>query len=166
MYDLALAGKQDTEEFKQLRDQVVKMKTAIVDVDNQVDRFVDKKSGFQSFADGVQLVGAAFQLAEGYTAVFGEENQELQESLIRLNGIMAITSSIEQARNILIEQARTKTGLYAVATNVLTASQTAYNVVVGTSTGALKLFRIALAATGIGLLIIALGALFTNFDKV
>lgn len=201
MYDLALNGQQNTKEFKDLRDQVVRMKTAIVDVDKQVDRFVDKKSSLASFSEGVQLVGAAFQFTEGVTAAFGEENEELQKSLLRLNGVMAITSSIEQARNILIEQARTKTGLYAVATTTFSLAQKAsnvamgaavglkklftgqlkleavttgaaaaahvvYNAVVGKSTGVMKLFRIALASTGVGLLVIGIAALVANWDKL
>ena len=159
MYDLALRGQDNTEEFKRLRDEVVRMKTAVKDTDAQVDRFVDKKTGFATLAENVQLLGAGFQIAEGYTAAFGSENEDLQKSLLKLNGIMAITSSIEQARNILIEQARAKTGALAVA-------QGLYSTVVGTSTGALKLFRLALAATGIGLLVILLGTLVANWDKV
>lgn len=159
MYDLALRGQDNTEEFKRLRDEVVRMKTAVKDTDAQVDRFVDKKTGFATLAENVQLLGAGFQIAEGYTAAFGSENEDLQKSLLKLNGIMAITSSIEQARNILIEQARAKTGALAVA-------QGLYSTVVGTSTGALKLFRLALAATGIGLLVILLGSLVANWDKV
>jgi hypothetical protein len=54
----------------------------------------------------------------------------------------------------------------AVKTAVLTGATAAYNVVVGTSTGALKLFRIALAATGVGLLVVGLVALVENFDKL
>lgn len=159
MYDLALRGQDNTEEFKRLRDEVVRMKTAVKDTDAQVDRFVDKKTGFATLAENVQLLGAGFQIAEGYTAAFGSENEDLQKSLLKLNGIMAITSSIEQARNILIEQARAKTGALAVA-------QGLYATVVGTSTGALKVFRLALAATGIGLLVILLGSLVANWDKV
>jgi len=159
MYDLALRGQDNTEEFKKLRDEVVRMKTAVKDTDAQVDRFVDKKTGFATLAENVQLLGAGFQIAEGYTAAFGEKNEDLEKSLLKLNGVMAITSSIEQARNILIEQARSKTGALSVA-------QGLYSTVVGTSTGALKLFRIALASTGIGLLVIGLGALVANWDKV
>lgn len=159
MYDLALRGQDNTEEFRNLRDEVVRMKTAVKDTDAQVDRFVDKKTGFATLAENVQLLGAGFQIAEGYTAAFGEKNEDLEKSLLKLNGVMAITSSIEQARNILIEQARAKTGALAVV-------QGLYSTVVGTSTGALKLFRLALAATGIGLLVIGLGALVANWDKV
>ena len=45
----------------------------------------------------------------------------------------------------------------------MTAIQTT---VIGTSTGAMKAFRIALASTGIGLIVIGLGLLIANFDKV
>jgi hypothetical protein len=54
----------------------------------------------------------------------------------------------------------------AVKTAVLTGATAAYNVVVGTSTGALKAFRLALAATGVGLLVVGLIALIENFDKI
>jgi len=49
------------------------------------------------------------------------------------------------------------------AASIMTAIQTT---VIGTSTGAMKAFRIALAATGIGLIVIGLGLLIANFDKV
>ena len=46
------------------------------------------------------------------------------------------------------------------------AAQKTYTLVVGTSTGALKAFRIALAATGIGLAVLAIAALVQNWDKL
>jgi len=49
------------------------------------------------------------------------------------------------------------------AAAIVTAIQTT---VIGTSTGAMKAFRIALAATGIGLIVIGIGLLIANFDKV
>lgn len=58
------------------------------------------------------------------------------------------------------------TTINTVATKISAGAQAAYAAVVGTSTGAMKAFRIALAATGIGLIVIALGLLIANFDKV
>lgn len=49
------------------------------------------------------------------------------------------------------------------AASIMTAIQTT---VIGTSTGAMKAFRIALALTGIGVVVIAIGLLIANFDKV
>ena len=66
---------------------------------------------------------------------------------------------MQQVANLLLEESKIKT-------LVLTNAQAGYAAVVGTSTGAMKAFRIALAATGVGLLVIGLIALVENFDKV
>jgi len=44
--------------------------------------------------------------------------------------------------------------------------QAFYTTVVGTSTGAMKIFRLALISTGIGAIVVGLGLLIANFDKV
>jgi hypothetical protein len=48
----------------------------------------------------------------------------------------------------------------------LTLSTQAYNFAVGKSTGILKLFRLALAATGIGAIVILVASLAANWDKL
>ena len=52
---------------------------------------------------------------------------------------------------------------YTGGLEVMAAAQAIYSTVVGKSTGATKLFRIALASTGIGLLLIALASLISYF---
>jgi hypothetical protein len=159
LYDLALAGKSNTQEFKDLVREVSNVKRAIVETDKQVDSFVDRSRGFGTVVQNVELVGNAFQVVEGAAALFGDENEELQKTLVKLQAITAITSGIEQARLILIDQTAQKTGIAAVA-------QRAYGLAVGQSTGFLKAFRIALLATGVGALAVGLIALINNFDKV
>jgi hypothetical protein len=107
----------------------------------------------------VELLGNAFQIVEGASAAFGVENEDLQETLVRLNAIMAVTNGLEQVRTILLDQTAKKTGIAAVV-------QRAYTFAVGASTGAFKALRIAIAATGFGALVIALGFVITNFEKI
>jgi membrane protein involved in colicin uptake len=57
-------------------------------------------------------------------------------------------------------------GLFSKESKLATALQSAYSFVVGTSTGAMKLFKLALAGTGIGLIILALVSLVLNFGKI
>ncbi len=51
-------------------------------------------------------------------------------------------------------------------TKIASGLQAAYTAIVGTSTGALKAFRIALISTGIGAAVVAIGALIANWDKL
>jgi hypothetical protein len=159
LYDLAIAGQQDTKEFKELVQESARLKKAIFETDQQVDSFVERGRKLNTVVQNVQLVGAAFQAVEGISAAFGQENEELQKTLVKLNAVLAITGALEQARAILVEQSAKKTGIAAIAEN-------AYALAVGKSTGALKLVRIALAATGVGALVFGLIALYENFDKV
>lgn len=159
LYDLALAGKSNTREFRDLVKEVATVRRAVIETDAQVDNLAKRGAKLTGFVQSVELVGSAFQAVEGAAALFGAENEELQKTLVRLQAIMAITSALEQGRAIITEQLAAKTGIATVA-------QSAYNVVVGTSTGLLKGLRIALAATGIGLFVFGLVALVENFDKV
>jgi hypothetical protein len=159
LYDLAIAGQSNTKEFKDIANEVAVVKRAIAETDAQVDALAQRGAKFGAFVQSVELVGAGFQAVEGAAALFGAENEELQETLVRLQGIMAITSALEQGRVIIMEQLAAKTGLATVV-------QSGYNAVVGTSTGLLKGLRIALAATGIGLFVFGLIALVENFEKV
>ena len=108
---------------------------------------------------GIQVGAAGFQILQGAAALAGDENEDLQKTLVRLNAVMAITQGLQQIQNALQKQTALSLGL-----NI--AAQKTYTLVVGTSTGALKAFRIALAATGIGLAVIAIAALVQNWDKL
>jgi hypothetical protein len=159
LYDLAIAGQQDTQEFKELIAETTKLKRAIFETDQQVDSFVERGRKLNTVVQNVQLVGAAFQAVEGVSAAFGQENEELQKTLDKLNAVLAITGALEQARAILIEQSAKKTGIAAIA-------QSGYNAVVGTSNGLLKAFRLALAGTGIGVLVLAITELISYFNDL
>jgi hypothetical protein len=157
LYDLALAGDRNTQEFKDTIAEVTKLKRAVFEVDQQVDSYVERSRGITSVVQSVELLGNAFQIVEGASAAFGVENEDLQETLVRLNAIMAVTNGLEQVRTILLEQSAKKTGVFAVA-------QSAYNVVVGSSVGLMKAFRIALAATGLGALVFLLYEIYRAFE--
>jgi len=91
--------------------------------------------------------------------LFGSESEDLNKVIAKTTAVMAIANGVQQVAALLLDESKLKT-------LVLTQATTAYNAIVGTSTGALKAFRIALAATGVGLLVVAIGALIANFDKL
>jgi hypothetical protein len=159
LYDLAIAGKQGTQEFKDTVQEVSTLKRAVFEVDQQVDSYVERSRGLTTVVQNVELLGNAFQITEGASALFGTENEELQETLVRLNAIMVVTQGLEQTRTILLEQSAKKTGIAAVA-------QKAYSVAVGSSVGAMRAFRLALVATGVGAFVVALGFIVENFDRI
>jgi hypothetical protein len=86
------------------------------------------------------------------TLLLGDDNKKLQPAINAVRVVMAGASAAMALYNLSLRE-----------NNVLTMLsgklQKAYAVVVGTSTGAMRMFRIALASTGVGVLVVALGAL-------
>lgn len=159
LYDLALAGQTNTQEFKDTIAEVTKLKRAVFEVDQQVDSYVERSRGLTAVVQNVELVGNAFQIVEGATAAFGVESEDLQETLVRLNAIIAVTNGLEQVRTILLEQSAKKTGIVA-------AAQRIYASAVNQTTGALNRFKVALIASGTGAILAAVALIAAYWDDI
>lgn len=159
----------------QIKEQMRGVADAINDADPEV--FGGK---FQRTAEGI---AGAFSAVTGAQALFGQQSEEIEKQMLKVQGAIALTqgiSAMKELRNDATDLAKDlKTKLVTAfqslnATQIsnakdlgtMTTLQKAYNVVVGSSTGVLKNLRIALAATGIGALILAVGYLIANFDKL
>lgn len=152
-------GKENTKEFESIAIAAAKLEDQIGDTRERVKSLASDTFVFDAAIDSVNALAGGFAVVQGAVGLFAEDNQELQEAIAKTNSALAILNGLQQVQAFLTGQSAGKLAL-------LTAGQTAYATVVGTSTGAMKLFRIALAATGVGLLVVGLVALVENFDKV
>ena len=159
----------------QIKEQMRGVADAINDADPE--KFGGK---FQRTAEGI---AGAFSAVTGAQALFGQQSEEIEKQMLKVQGAIALTqgiSAMKELRNDATDLAgsiknKVVTAFQSLnasqianaqATGTMTTLQKAYNVVIGSSTGALKVFKLALASTGIGALILALGYLITNFDKL
>ena len=140
------------------------------------DKLGDLKTEINNLGADGQNMKAALQLGStitagygaltGAQALLGSESENLTKTLVKLQAVQAILAAIEEVRASLEKESILMQKAKAAQTWLLTTATGAYATVVGTSTGAMKLFKIALASTGIGLFIVALGVVVANFDKV
>jgi hypothetical protein len=156
---LESSGKAGTAQFRQLTAEAARLEDQVGDTRARVANLASDTFKFDAAVQATQGLAAGFEIAEGAAALFGAESEDLQKALLKVQAATAIANGVQQIANLLLEESKIKTF-------ALTAAQTVYSTVVGTSTGALKLFRIALAATGVGALVLGLIALVQNFDKV
>jgi hypothetical protein len=122
-----------------------------------------KLDGFVSLATGI---AGGFAAAQGAMALFGSENEDLQKSLVKIQGAVALLNGVQAVANTLNKESAASTNLNIKQFNILTFVKTRYAAVVGTTTGALKLMRLAGAALGIGAIILVITLLVNNFDKL
>ena len=151
--------------FKEASDEAANLRLQIDQVTGKVDEFGNRepknpiKRQFEDAVVTAGLLGSAFTAL----SVQFSDNEVAQEKLAQAAAGVNVALNVA---NIIKEKGAIIDTITLAQTKALTAAQGAYAVVVGTSTGALKLLRIALAATQIGLLVIGLVALIQNFDKV
>lgn len=88
------------------------------------------------------------------------------QSVLDNGGAMGLLNDATGGYAMMVKDAVEASDLFTKSTKAQTVAQSISNLVVGTSTGAMKAFRIALVSTGIGALVVGLGLLIANFGKV
>jgi len=156
---LLQTGKPTTSEIYNMARGAGQLKDSVKDAQQVISVLSSDTFKFDAALQGLQVGAAGFQVLSGSAALFGSESEDLQKTLVKLNAVMAMTSGLQQIVNLGQKESAFRLGLSV-------AAQRAYTVVVGESVGITKAFKIALASTGIGALILAVGYLIANFDKL
>jgi hypothetical protein len=151
LLDLAAAGKQNTKEFQELSSRAGSLKRDIEGVEQAIDRYSKAGSaGLAAVGQAAQLMAGGFAIAQGAAALFGDENEDLQKTMMKVQASIALVTGVQQVAELLNRNS-------VITTKAMTLAQGLYSAAVGTSTGALKALRIALVSTGIGAFVVALG---------
>lgn len=159
MLQLEQTGQRNTDRFRELQAQAGGLADQIGDTQAQIKAMSSDTRTLDTLLGVGQGLAGAFAVAQGAAALFGDENEELQKAMMKVQAALAILNGVQAVANVLNKDS-------AVMVNLNATAQRAYAAAVGTSTGALKAFRLALAATGIGLAVVAVGMLAANFDKL
>ena len=159
LYDLAIAGKQNTREFQELQQKTANYKKVIIETDRSIDALAERGKGLNAALSVSTGAVAGFQAFTGVTALLGDENEDLLKTITQLQAAQGVLNSIEVIKQQLQNNS-------IALTKAQTTVQKLYNLAVGNGSKAMKLFRGVLLATGIGALVIGVGLLIANFDKL
>ena len=139
-------GKDNTDEFNKLLLSAAKLEDQIGDTRERVRVLASDTFKFDAAVGATQALASGFEVAQGAAALFGSEGKQLQEVIAKTTAVTAIANGVNDLANQITGQGPLKLALYA-------AGQKAVAVATAISTGAISAFRVALAATGIGLFI-------------
>ena len=159
MQALEQSGQRNTDRFRELQAQAGGLADQIGDTQAQIKAMASDTRTLDTLLGVGQGLAGAFAVAQGAAALFGDENEDLQKAMMKVQGALALLNGVQAVANVLNKDS-------AVMVNLNVVAQRAYALAVGTSTGAMKAFRLALVATGIGAAVVAIGLLIENFDKL
>lgn len=96
----------------------------------------------------VQGVARGFQAAQGAMALFGNESEDLQKTMVKLQGALALAEGLEGLGKI--QQQFT-----AIFQGVISGAKRAFDAI-----------KAGIGSTGIGLLVVALGSIVTYWEDI
>lgn len=154
-------GVRQTEKFRELQREAGRLADALSDAQAQTRVFSDDNATITGAIAGISGVAGAFSAAQGALALFGVENDKVQEAMLKVQSLMAITTGLQQVANALNKDSAFQLVIVAKAKDMLAAATTRLSVALGISTVAAK----ALMATLTLGLSVAITALVMLWDK-
>jgi hypothetical protein len=163
------------------------LKDQIVDLDTRVRLLSSDTIKLDTAMAGVATGAAAFQGVTSAVALTGVESEALVQTMVKLQAAQGLVNSVniiaqklnkdailgiqirntlQKAQNFILYGSAAAVTAESTATKAAAGAKVAMTAATKATNLALKLFRGALLATGIGALIVGLGLLIANFDKV
>jgi hypothetical protein len=160
--------------FNELNRDLQKAQSAVKDVELQFEA-LDFEQKLTAGSDAIVGIAGGFAVAEGAAALFGAESEQLEKTLAKVAGALALTTGLRDLANGVIAMGKlglaTKAQavfqeLNAKATAIAASVQKVFAGSVNTTTVGFKALKTAIVATGIGALVVGVGLLVANFDKL
>jgi hypothetical protein len=185
LQQLEAQGRGNSAEFQALSQEAGRIKDSISDVNNTVKALSSDTGLIDGFAQGISGVAGAFSVAQGAAALFGDENKNLQETLVKIQATMAIANGVQQVANALQKDSAFMVAFNTTAlkeNTIVKAANSAINAVLNVSmtasigimnalgvstvatSAAFGILSTAIAATGIGAFIIIAGYLIKQIS--
>lgn len=166
--NLKLANKDNTEEFQKMVAEAGNIRSAIQNAGKEINNLASSSRVLDNFIGSAQAVAGGFALAQGAVGLFGDENKDLEKTLLKVNSVIAISQGLQSVSAALEKEG----ALSLLATNVQLKVKNAQKVIEnglesqsiivrGAATIAQKALNAAMAANPIGILVVAVAGLIT-----
>jgi hypothetical protein len=151
--ELTLAAQQAVIQFGEFSPEAVRAEKALASARDRMEDFNDRVKAvnpdrFSQLQTVVSGVARGFQAAQGAMALFGNESKDLERTMIKLQGAMALADGLEGLGKI---QQQFK----AIFTDVIAGAKKAFAAI-----------KAGIGSTGIGLIVIALGSIVAYWDEI
>jgi len=141
----------------------------------QLSKSFNPDQKFKALTSASQLAGTGLQGVTSGMALFGDQSKDTQAQLLKVQAAMAFSDAISNLSNVAdqwkvlktsISQATTFQKANNAVTGTATILQNAFTGSVNTTSFGFKALKVAIASTGIGLLVTGVALLVNNFDSL
>ena len=166
MKTLLASGTLDNISFNKLAKEAGELQDRIGDVSNTVRNLASDGKTLDGLVGVTEGIVGGFAAVQGITALVGEENEDLNKSLVKIQASIAALNGIQAVNNALQKDGAALLFLTNIQTKALAAGQTFLKVTTMGTVTATYALRAALIATGIGAIVVLVAALAGAFKDV
>lgn len=163
--ELEEGGHEGTKVFQNLAIAAGQLDDQVGDTQQRIKTLASDTFKFDVAIQAIQGVAGAFSIAQGAAALLGNENEDLQQGLLKVNAAMAVLNGLQQIQQLLQKQSALSIGaelalqkLSILQTNLQAAAESRFTIVRYAAIAAQGLLNDIMAANPAGLLLLALGA--------
>lgn len=142
-----------------LKRKAGELKDTVSDLNAEIKNSGSDTKNLDKALRAINSVAAGYQVAQGALVLFGGENKKFEQTLLKLNAVIAITNGLQQIQNELSKKDSLFTALAARA-------KLAYASATASASVAMNAFRLAMVSLGIGAFVVAVGYLVANWDRL
>nr|DAS57739.1 MAG TPA: hypothetical protein [Caudoviricetes sp.] len=126
LVEMEAAGQRGTAQYQALQAEAARLTDAWSDASAQATILAHDQRGMQGIISGLSGLSGAAAVAQGAMGLFGAENEKLQQIMLRVQSVMAITMGLQQ-----IQQTLNKDSAFSLVT--LNSLKKVWNKVLGES---------------------------------
>jgi len=101
LVEMEAAGQRGTKAYQELQQEAARLTDAWGDAQAQATILANDQRGFAGVISGLQGIAGAATVATGIMGLYGGENEHLQQIMLKVQSLMAITMGLQQVSNTL-----------------------------------------------------------------
>lgn len=150
MAKMNMDGLTNTSQFTEIAQYAGQVKDAMSDAQQAISKYSSDTANLDAFASAFQGISGGISLATGAMNLFGIENENVQQAILKVQSAMALLNGVQAIANTLNKDSALMLKLKAIGFGTNTAAQTANTVAETANTAATTANTTATGANAAG----------------
>lgn len=163
---MRIRGEQNTEQYKALEDQLGKLALAQLKVDAGKKSAGQEPTQWAGLIEGLQGLMSAYSAGSKVVGLFSKDQEKLMRVQAKMQSVMSVLMDLQKVANVLSADSAFRVKTLAKAQELYTLALNKTKVALLSGSVAARTFKIALASTGVGLFVMAIGGLVSAFAQM
>lgn len=172
MLALAAAGKEGTEEYDKLNAEFSEYVSKAAELEKARKYSDQLKDSLSSNTRELDLAVGAFeslisimQIGAGIAGLFGSNEEEINKAINRTVQLMGVAQGVANLYNKTKQQGTAQNIIWTASLKAAEKAMNSLNISTKLTATGMKILKVAIASTGIGLLVVAIGAVVNLMTK-